>query len=466
MARKPRNIIIYSDGTGQRGGVSFDERRSNIYKLYRATRCGPDSAIDPSEQAAFYDAGIGTAPPGAGFFIALWQKIYNAISQALGLGLTGNIIDCYAALVRMWQPGDRIFLIGFSRGAYTVRCLGGVLALCGVPTMEDGAGLKRDMATSKRIAEVAVKKVYQHTHSWNRNTLTPRQQALLDQRQELALQFRAKYGAGDAVAPNEVPYFVGVFDTVASLANLGVLIALIAISLVLLAGVAGLINWLWPYGPFEHWWAWYAALAVAVVGGALLWNLKTRIRSERGLKNASWLGFHVNEWRMRFYDRGLNPRVAYARHAISIDEARESFPRVPWGTKGAARPSEPGQPEWFQQIWFAGCHSDIGGSYPEDESRLSDIALGWMLDAAVSVGLKVDPSVLKLYPDAMGMQHDETRSWVFRFARKAVRTIPENAPLHPSVLDRFRAATVQQYDVSAPYRPENLRGHKDAGLLF
>jgi hypothetical protein len=158
--------------------------------------------------------------------------------------------------------------------------------------------------------------------------------------------------------------------------------------------------------------------------------------------------------------------VAYARHAISIDEARESFPRVPWGTKGAARPSEPGQPEWFQQIWFAGCHSDIGGSYPEDESRLSDIALGWMLDAAVSVGLKVDPSVLKLYPDAMGMQHDETRSWVFRFARKAVRTIPENAPLHPSVLDRFRAATVQQYDVSAPYRPENLRGHKDAGLLF
>src|SRR4051794_29146390 len=59
MARKPRNIIIYSDGTGQRGGVAFDERRSNIYKLYRATRCGPDSTIDPAEQAAFYDPGIG-----------------------------------------------------------------------------------------------------------------------------------------------------------------------------------------------------------------------------------------------------------------------------------------------------------------------------------------------------------------------------------------------------------------------
>ena len=39
-----RNIVILSDGTGQRGGVYFDEARTNIYKLYRAARCGPDSS--------------------------------------------------------------------------------------------------------------------------------------------------------------------------------------------------------------------------------------------------------------------------------------------------------------------------------------------------------------------------------------------------------------------------------------
>jgi uncharacterized protein (DUF2235 family) len=467
MVRKSRNIIIYSDGTGQRGGVSFDERRSNIYKLYRATRCGPDSAIDPAEQAAFYDAGIGTRPPGAGFFAALWQKIYNLISQALGLGLTGNITDCYAALVRMWQPGDQIFLIGFSRGAYTVRCVGGVLAQCGLPTtMEDGSGLKRDMATSKRIAKEAVKKVYQHTHSWKKDGRTERQQNLLDQRQELAERFRQKYRSGDASGPNVAPYFIGVFDTVASLANLGVLLVLIAIGLALLAGLAGLITGLWPYGPFESWWAWFATLTIVVVGGSLLWNLKTRVRSERGLKNASGLGFHVNEWRMRFYDTGLNPKVLFARHAISIDEARKSFPRVPWGTKGAAKPPVAGQPEWFQQIWFPGCHSDIGGSYPEDESRLSDVALKWMLEAAESVGLKVDGSVMKLYPDPNGMQHDEMRSLAFRYAGRVARTIPPNAPLHPSVMKRFEADAVQQYDVSAPYRPENLRGHNDTKAYY
>jgi len=471
MARKPRNIIIYSDGTGQRGGVSFDERRSNIYKLYRATRCGPDSAIDPAEQAAFYDAGIGTTPPGAGFFSAVWNKIYNTISQALGLGLTGNIIDCYAALVRLWHPGDRIFLIGFSRGAYTVRCVGGVLAQCGLPTrMADGSGLKRDMATSKRIAKEAVKKVYQHTHSWKDDEkTTSRERQLLAQRKELAQRFREKYGSANADGEqNAPPYFIGVFDTVASLANKSVAAALVVGGVVLIAGISGLVAWLWPYGqPFERFWYSFLPLTACVVIGPLLWNLGTRFRSEAGLENGRrWLPFHFNEWRMRFYDMDLNPRVSYARHAISIDEARGSFPRVGWGTRGVKKPRDEQGRIWFEQYWFAGCHSDIGGSYAEDESRLSDVALKWMLDAASSVGLKHDPSVLKLYPDPAGMQHDETRSWVFRFAAKAPRDIDAKAPLHPSVIDRMKLAEVQQYDVAGPYRPEKLRGHSIAGEFF
>src|SRR3954452_21272746 len=87
-ARMPRNIVIFADGTGQRGGMLVDERRSNIYKLFRATRCGPDSDVDPKDQVAFYDPGIGTLPPGSGFFITLGRTIYNVVSQALGMGLT------------------------------------------------------------------------------------------------------------------------------------------------------------------------------------------------------------------------------------------------------------------------------------------------------------------------------------------------------------------------------------------
>ena len=55
----PKNILIFSDGTGQAGGVTFDENRTNIYKLFRASRCGPNSPIDPAEQVTFYDPHLG-----------------------------------------------------------------------------------------------------------------------------------------------------------------------------------------------------------------------------------------------------------------------------------------------------------------------------------------------------------------------------------------------------------------------
>ena len=91
------------------------------------------SSIDPHEQVAFYDAGLGSPADGSHLGWRILRWIYNKIAQATGFGITRNIIDCYAALIQLWEPGDRIFLFGFSRGAYTVRCLGGVIAFCGIP---------------------------------------------------------------------------------------------------------------------------------------------------------------------------------------------------------------------------------------------------------------------------------------------------------------------------------------------
>ena len=99
-----------------------DESRTNVYKLYRATRTGPDLAIDPSEQIAFYVSGIGTPAPGKQ--TPLWRRLYDGIEQGVGQGLKQKISECYAAIISVWRPGDQIYLFGFSRGAYTVEMLG------------------------------------------------------------------------------------------------------------------------------------------------------------------------------------------------------------------------------------------------------------------------------------------------------------------------------------------------------
>jgi uncharacterized protein (DUF2235 family) len=461
----PRNIVIYSDGTGQRGGVLFDERRSNIYKLYRATRCGPDSTVKPNEQYAFYDAGIGTGKGARGVLGAAWDMIYNVICQATGLGLTGNIIDCYAALVRNCRPDDRIFLFGFSRGAYTVRCLGAVIALCGIPTADGDGPLKRDMKTSKRIAKEAVKRVYQHTHSRPLDKATQRQKEQLDQRQQLAERFRRKYRSGEGDGANVYPHFIGVFDTVAAIGNMTLATFVLGIAALAInfSVILGAVHW---FGFDFGWPTLLVASVIFIAAAAYIGNFVYRIRWEVGLRHSKWWRpFHLLDWRMRFYDKTLNPKVQYARHALAIDERRKDFDRVGWGTKGV-HPARPDGPEWFQQVWFSGCHSDVGGSYLEDESRLSDISLEWMLDVAVKVGMEYDKDVLRLYPDATGMQHDETRRLPFKLLAKIDRTVPVDAPLHETVIQRFETKDVQLYDEFRPYRPEGLRSHQSTAKYY
>lgn len=459
-AIKGRNIVILSDGTGQRGGLFFDERRSNIYKLYRAARCGPDSCVDATRQMAFYDPGLGTLPGGVDSAPALFRSIYNLASQATGMGITGNITDCYAEIIRRWQPGDRIFLFGFSRGAYTVRCLGGVLKLCGVPTTcgEDGTPFRYDPKSVRKLAAEGVR-VYNYTNSRPPRARSPRQAELIAQRAMLAERFRAKYVCEGTDGGNARPYFVGVFDTVASLANPVAIAGFAAGLLVCLAAISGVLYWV--SGSF---WQWLGLLT----GGAFLlvvvWNLLSRLRWAPGLPGVRWWRtVHFATARMKMYDTELDEQICYARHAIAIDECRKSFERVPWGIPGQWRG---GKPVWFEQVWFAGNHSDVGGSYAEDDSRLSDIALKWMVDAASEVGLQYDPAVLRCYPDPLGMQHDESKSSVFRFTRKKVRAPLSGAILHPSVLARFRADKVLHYDIVVPYRPEGLKHHKQAKTFY
>ena len=89
-----KNILIFSDGTGQAGGLRPDQRLSNVYKLYRAMRSGPDSPIDPAQQIAFYDAGLGSESENNHVKFKSLKFLKNTFDLAFGLRLTDNVIDC------------------------------------------------------------------------------------------------------------------------------------------------------------------------------------------------------------------------------------------------------------------------------------------------------------------------------------------------------------------------------------
>jgi uncharacterized protein (DUF2235 family) len=77
-----------------------------------------------------------------------------------------------------------------------------------------------------------------------------------------------------------------------------------------------------------------------------------------------------------------NPSMHIARHAVSIHERRCYYQQNLWGA--------PFEGQSIKQVWFAGVHSDVGGSYPESESGLSKVTLEWMLTEAKAAGLRID----------------------------------------------------------------------------
>ena len=239
----------------------------------------------------------------------------------------------------------------------------------------------------------------------------------------------------------------------AALGSPGLLFGLAAAGGFLVAVISGLLSLVGL-----SFWAWFVTICSVAAVGALAAYLKAYLKFVVGLPGVPvWQTVHLTHLKMKFYDNHPNPAVPYAKHALSIDENRADFKRVPWDKMGANNDKK-----HFEQVWFSGNHSDVGGSYPENESRLSDIALQWMVEAARSVpdGILVDENILRLYPSPAGSQHDECKSGRFgRFWKKQLRKVPPGAPLHSSVLERFEQAHVLHYDVVKPYRPENLSDH-------
>jgi uncharacterized protein (DUF2235 family) len=505
-----KNIVVYSDGTCQDGGVRPEQRVSNVYKMYRASRTGPENPINPNDQVAFYDAGLGT-DIGATALTAPWRFIQKLLGSVTGNGIVRNIADCYTFIINHYEPGDRVFLIGFSRGAYTVRSLANLLMLCGVPTKTPGGPLMRFRKQVDDIAMEAVTVVLEHGAGF------PRAQYAAE-REEQARRFREKYGSDGNVNSNVAPYFIGVFDTVASLGakgprRLGIQAGLIA-AFVLTVGVAAalptlLIAWLLD-GRFSFWPAWWGLMLLTQVGAGWWWTRRqkaSRLKIIRDFPKPGDVREHYAEWKDDNFDRLLSVYAKFGRAANAIDENRQDFQRVEWGTVvgDPAASAEAEGPPKLVQMWFAGNHSDIGGSYPEAESRLSDNALSWMIGQATSVpdGLKLGPvyvndvkaantgdegTPLHLFPRADGVQHCElagmrdtidgyvahvpvwlplVRGWLAKLNwPEQMRKIPYDARVDESVRQRFRLDNVTQCAGHGKYRPEAMRHHDEFGTLY
>ncbi|MDW9984280.1 hypothetical protein GOC06_26325 [Sinorhizobium meliloti] len=116
-----RNLVVCCDGTSNQ----FTKDRTNVAKLCELI------TKDRDRQLVYYHPGVGTkAPPG--FVTGVGTRLAKFAGLAFGYGLKRDIIDAYTFVMAHFRPGDRVFIFGFSRGAYTARALAALIKMYGL----------------------------------------------------------------------------------------------------------------------------------------------------------------------------------------------------------------------------------------------------------------------------------------------------------------------------------------------
>lgn len=359
----PKNLVVCLDGTGAQLRSSAN---SNVVLLYRLL-----DLSDPAVQRGYYDPGVGTfAADGAWTPFARWLTRMGGL--AFGFGLRKNLGQAYSWLIQNWQPGDRIYIFGFSRGAYTARALVGLLRAVGL--------------------------------------LRPGSENLIP----YVISSYARRGGEEHIDWQEIHLTSEIF--------------------------AHQEQGVW-------------SVPVQCLG---LWDT---------VKAVGYLRWEVH-WP---YTRQL-PNARKVLHAVSIDEKRRPFKEslVTARTDGS-----------LEEVWFAGVHTDIGGTFPDDaakdrahagaasgkaarHARLSTITLKWMIERAAGQGLLLRARAVAAactVDDGFATATLHHNAWAWTLLGTRHRRIPAGASVHSSVQLRTQAPLKYRPDtVNAAWVDEDWAG--------
>jgi uncharacterized protein (DUF2235 family) len=369
-----KNIVLLSDGTGNSSSKIF---KTNVWRTFQTL-----DLTDTSKQIAYYDNGVGTSS----------FKLFAVLGGVFGFGLKRNVIDIYSFCCRNYVAGDRIYGFGFSRGAFTMRVVAGLIARQGlVPYTGDEIALARYATSAYRD--------YRRRFNSTEGLVTP----LRNLRDVIIRAYRHLAGIGQ-YDPNEQIeveriHFLGLWDTVDAYGGP-------------IEEITRAIDyWYWPLSMPDR----FMNAKVHRACHALALEderdaFRPVIWDERYVRNAAG--------KLQAIDSEWEPEVSaeWKDKLKDIDKKRLS------------------------QVWFVGVHSDIGGGYPQD--GLSYVTLDWMLDRAQPFGLLLDPlqhvqmkSLINPYDKLNDSRHG--LAGYYRYKPRNIHEIYNAPPYKPSMSSDF-----------------------------
>ncbi len=374
-----KKIAVFADGTGN----AFTVQESNVWRLYQALD------LSQPDQIAQYIKGVGTSG----------VRAFALVDGATGIGVPSNVRKLYRFLCWNWNHGDEIYMFGFSRGAFTIRSLIGLMNEEGLAPREfEGKPISH--AEMQRNAMAAWRAYRRKTIPWHKSLPTiwlarAIRDALLWMlwlyHRLLRHRNYRSYGALHREINNQgrrkIPItFVGLFDTVEA------------------------------YGvPIEE------------LRKAIDWAI----------------------WPISFRNRTLSTNVQRARHALSLDDERTTFHPIRFDMTHE-------KTDRIQEVWFAGVHSDVGGGYPD--AALAYVPLVWMAEETKKAGLHFIPCALQNFRNAssaLGPMHDSRGGLAVMYRYDPRRIAEDEASggppvIHHSVAEKMVFGTEDYAPITLP----------------
>lgn len=376
-----KRIAIFCDGTWNRAEAP---EPTNVVRLAQAVKLTAD---DGRSQQVFYVMGVGN---GRGSN-ALARGLDRFFGSTMGFGLIENIEDAWRALAFCYEPGDALYINGFSRGAYTARSLAGLIRSCGIPPRENlhriGEGLARYRSRQPGTHPASAES-YRFRAELSPYTATSQEE----------WEWRRVHAPGMCVVLDIA--YLGVWDTVGAL------------------GVPGY----WSVAP---------------------------------ILNTAY----------QFHDTELSHSVASARHAVSIDERRRTFPPALWSNLdrlnrralglGAHDPLDgiPVDHLPYREEWFPGDHGSVGGG--GDIKGLSAASYGYIAEGAAAAGLDLRPEVLAAVAAERDILAPVINCSHLSWSRKLLALAAKDRD-GPDGMRRLSAATQERLRQDAGYKPKTL----------
>ncbi|KAJ8517472.1 hypothetical protein ONZ45_g5363 [Pleurotus djamor] len=407
-----RNLVVNIDGTSNQ----FSETSTNVVEMF-------SRLIKDLNQRVYYDSGIGTYARQTLSWSYVKQVMDHKIDTAIAWNFEKIVHAAYKWLSENYEPGDRIFLFGFSRGAYQVRVIAGMIEKVGLlhkgndrqipfayelyssvtgdsprearqahddPEAKNASSKTADpfedsdaRSTAPEVNESTMnnqhRKKPEEQPIWSRlrakfiHNKKGKSKARADKEHKLCAQFKRSLCHEDVKV-----HFVGAWDTVSSI------------------------------GVFRG---------------------KSFPETVSGMTH-----------------------VCHFRHALALDERRAKF--QPEYVNGGLGPSKPGKGVKcgdVKEVWFAGSHSDIGGGNVSNEDLTNfGPSLRWMTYEAMACGLRIKPYLGKWLPvvpkeslvgawialeyfpfSALSYRDENSLTW--RPHRGAPRRIQDGQLIHESV---------------------------------